>query len=680
MKTQVKATPIIASDNLQVSEMSMDDKGRDMATYFLRDKIYSNKIQAVVREYLCNAIDEHYKHGVTKPIEAKLSATDDNEVVFSVRDFAQGLSDDGVRKIFGMYFRSTKSGSNDSIGGFGVGSKAGHAYTDTFNIISHFEGVKTSYSCMLGGGDHGVPVGHIYKLDECPTDETGIEINLLVDTNNKERESRYSSRETTDSEKFKNEMIAFLQFAHSPIKLDIYGAEFKTPNHRKSCEVDGFTISVVDMFTKEETNYRGDKVKRNIVSDHGAGVKVKMGDVVYDYIQPDYGMTLLDHTAITITAPIGSFDIPISREGLEDTERNKKTLSRAKAAYMKVLEQDVEPFRNLSFTQLVDKYVEDSLSEFRTAKGSFYTYNMEYIYGDVYEMAKSIWEATPDDLVEETKNLTKDANTGKPIIVSIPNNRAFDTWKSKLDTWCKLKGVKYLGIKESKGYGQEITDCYHIVKAKSTFKFAPVKGNTNTGTVYYQARSIGSYTALTLHNYLRKECNLPVAKTLEEAKKQNEKLANHGKNVDHLNRFILSETKGGQTYRCSPHRHVAAKGLIKDLKEIGIVFDGSGKMWHRKEKIRLDNQNKSMISSYIDKYCEMEILKERTKKIIKKNPEKVLRLVEMFQRIKDEKIDDGSTLPSLRAKVLKEFHQDQYYYRSVRALTRSQLKQILNLK
>jgi hypothetical protein len=76
----------------------------------------------------------------------------------------------------------------------------------------------------------------------------------------------------------------------------------------------------------------------------------------------------------------------------------------------------------------------------------------------------------------------------------------------------------------------------------------------------------------------------------------------------------------------------------------------------------------------------MEILKERTKKIIKKNPEKVLRLVEMFQRIKDEKIDDGFTIPSLRAKVIAEFHQDLYFYRNSKALTRSELKQILNLK
>ena len=72
-----------------------------------------------------------------------------NEVVFYVRDYAKGLDESGVRNIFGMYFRSTKSTSNDSVGGFGVGSKAGHCYNDTFFVTSFFEGKKTTYTCML---------------------------------------------------------------------------------------------------------------------------------------------------------------------------------------------------------------------------------------------------------------------------------------------------------------------------------------------------------------------------------------------------------------------------------------------------------------------------------------------------------------------------------------------------
>ena len=73
MKTAVKTTNIIASDNLESSVMGMDAQGMDMATFFFRDKIYNNKIEAVVREYVCNAIDEHKKFGIDKPVDYTLT-------------------------------------------------------------------------------------------------------------------------------------------------------------------------------------------------------------------------------------------------------------------------------------------------------------------------------------------------------------------------------------------------------------------------------------------------------------------------------------------------------------------------------------------------------------------------------------------------------------------------------
>ena len=93
--------------------MGMDSVGMDLATYFMRDKIYSNKIRAVVREYLCNAVDEHKKFNVIQPVQVGLHSKN-NEVVFYVRDYAKGLDESGVRNIFGMYFRSTKSASMSS--------------------------------------------------------------------------------------------------------------------------------------------------------------------------------------------------------------------------------------------------------------------------------------------------------------------------------------------------------------------------------------------------------------------------------------------------------------------------------------------------------------------------------------------------------------------------------------
>ena len=92
MKTATIASPLLTSDNMESSVMGMDAVGMDLATYFMRDKIYSNKIKAVVREYLCNAIDEHNKFDVKETVQTGLRL-ENNEHAFYVRDFAKGLSE-----------------------------------------------------------------------------------------------------------------------------------------------------------------------------------------------------------------------------------------------------------------------------------------------------------------------------------------------------------------------------------------------------------------------------------------------------------------------------------------------------------------------------------------------------------------------------------------------------------
>ena len=69
MKIQALANPLVTSNNMTSSTMGMDAAGADMATFYLRDKIYSDKILAVVREYVCNALDEHKKHNISVPVE-----------------------------------------------------------------------------------------------------------------------------------------------------------------------------------------------------------------------------------------------------------------------------------------------------------------------------------------------------------------------------------------------------------------------------------------------------------------------------------------------------------------------------------------------------------------------------------------------------------------------------------
>lgn len=61
-----------------------------MAISILRDRIYSDKFKATLFETLSNALDEHVKYGIKRPVSIHLTK---NEL--SIRDFARGL----VKKI-----------------------------------------------------------------------------------------------------------------------------------------------------------------------------------------------------------------------------------------------------------------------------------------------------------------------------------------------------------------------------------------------------------------------------------------------------------------------------------------------------------------------------------------------------------------------------------------------------
>jgi len=81
----------------------------------LRNKLYSDKALAVVREYSTNAADANVENGVgSTPII--ITVPNPMSPQFKVRDFGKGLSEDEVRNVYCMYGRSTKRDSNSFTG------------------------------------------------------------------------------------------------------------------------------------------------------------------------------------------------------------------------------------------------------------------------------------------------------------------------------------------------------------------------------------------------------------------------------------------------------------------------------------------------------------------------------------------------------------------------------------
>ena len=107
----------------------------------LSNSLYSNPLNAVLRETLTNALDAHQEAGITDPISVVYNA---QEGLFTVKDKGYGIPHDQIHAIYCTYGNSTKRNLS-STGGFGLGCKSPFALTNTFSIVNCNNGIKKTY-------------------------------------------------------------------------------------------------------------------------------------------------------------------------------------------------------------------------------------------------------------------------------------------------------------------------------------------------------------------------------------------------------------------------------------------------------------------------------------------------------------------------------------------------------
>lgn len=148
------------SNNLDASRnaaFTICPEGAKTLARIARSSIYSNAIQAVVREYICNAFDANVQAGNEHlPIDVRIDTNEvNNEYTFSVRDYGPGLSFKELQSIYVLYGMSTKRDSDAVVGNFGIGCKSGFAYATQFQVISYLNGVRSTYIAFLNNDDDG---------------------------------------------------------------------------------------------------------------------------------------------------------------------------------------------------------------------------------------------------------------------------------------------------------------------------------------------------------------------------------------------------------------------------------------------------------------------------------------------------------------------------------------------
>jgi anti-sigma regulatory factor (Ser/Thr protein kinase) len=640
MKTIAISSPLIVSDQMEGSIMGMDAAGMNTATYFMRDKIYSDKIKAVVREYVCNAIDEHSKHNISSDVKISLLKDEDHSYRFAVRDFGKGLSESDVRNVFGMYFRSTKSKSNDSIGGFGIGSKAGHCYSDTFFVTSHFNGTKSTYTCMLGGGDTGVPIGHIYKIDECPTSESGIEISLKV--------------ENHDHNRFDKEILSFVRFSTANI---IYIGEFNSEPARPEKTVYQLKISNYNFrLIEHDANYCS--LNKNLVY-------LQMGGVVYDTVKLNYnGPLIKDGHNLVVDIPIGMMSIPISRESFEDTVSNNKIINEIESLITSLSEKDMEPFKDKTLIDLVKDRSSIDFQQYYV--GDIFCCRASYLYSDIWSLAVEISTSNAKEKSVKFEN-------SKPVLLIIPNNSAASYWLNKLKQHCIEKDENYYIINERhyRKNGTLIDESFDSKEVKK-IKFDKVAKQNSSFGVWSNYSKLGCFSAMNFNNFIRKCDNKDAISCEEQAKKENLEFTDSIDKLDDLLKITICNSRFYPKNRHMSSYYCSSVQLVEALKEIGWIEYGSDeyhKIYNKISKKNSEIQNKQMkIRSATRNWA---TLNQKTISNISSNVKYATKVSDFWKKVLHE--------DSTRGKVLKAI-DDSNQYRNAVVLSRQQIRNILKLK
>lgn len=289
-QTRTESTlPSVHSGNLTLDANAMD-KLVSMLT-----NLYSDENLAVLREYSTNAADSHKAAGNTAPIEVELPSALNPQLV--IRDFGLGLSKDDIIDTYTQYGASKKTLDLNQVGAFGLGCKSGLALATQFTVLAVKDGKRIVV--VISQGDNGAPGYSI--VSETDTDEpNGVTIRIAVPD-----PSLMRSRA--------NEFFA--TWKSGTVLVDGQQPASVWENSNKFYARDGLLIS-----PSKNPYWRG--------SSH----KIVMGNVAYQI--DDSEITVTDTVSRTLRSvdfyvevPIGSVDLPPSREGIRYSDRTKRFLS-----------------------------------------------------------------------------------------------------------------------------------------------------------------------------------------------------------------------------------------------------------------------------------------------------------------------------------------------------------------
>ena len=145
--------------------------------HVLSTSLYNNPTLAVVRETICNSWDAHIEAGKT---DTPIRITIDTDNFITFRDFGNGIPDELIGSIYGVYGASTKKSNSSVTGGFGLGCKSPFAYTDSFQVTSWNQGKMSVYNVAKAAIENDGKPGIVPIVTNIPTEESGLEVKFQL--------------------------------------------------------------------------------------------------------------------------------------------------------------------------------------------------------------------------------------------------------------------------------------------------------------------------------------------------------------------------------------------------------------------------------------------------------------------------------------------------------------------
>lgn len=293
----------------------------------LRNRLYEQKIQTSVQEYVSNARDAHREFNQTRPIEINVSST-----IFEVRDFGPGVSPDRMANVFVLYGASTKRNNNNQVGGWGIGAKSAWAYTDSFTITTFIDGVQRIYVAHTGANNNG----RLDLLSESDTDEpNGTKITISI--------------KRSDLDEFKSAIIRATMFWNDDEYPIITGIDNSILQNIRNITTQRFMGMNLVLDNYMPLPYGMDlriRDKRYLVID---GIPYS-AEVIDSNCYRELGGYLLNQ-GFYLHVPTGLISISASREKLDNTESNKKAVG--------LLYEDLNKQFRANLEKLVPKDITD---------------------------------------------------------------------------------------------------------------------------------------------------------------------------------------------------------------------------------------------------------------------------------------------------------------------------------